>query len=249
MKFLLAGTQYSEYDSAMRTSRTFRWTLTIVLTSATAFFAVIGIQSLPPADRWPHPTKWLCPVLAWLRPTPHTPIQANDWLQLEALGDKQPRELTVRLYGDGRVERDIIITTPFDTSMGCPLHESDKHLQIPAEQARAILSKARDGGFCRLCQIYQSSHDNPSGGYTQLSFSLAGKTKQAMDASGNPPPLYGTLVDSITDLSPAFPTYATATVRSPERIAECRQFEQEQMTKLMTRLGVRPAPPQAKTVR
>ena len=169
-----------------------------------------------------------CPILVWLTPIRHTPIQPNDYLQL-ANGYAGPGGHggdTIRVYGDGRIDRDTTITFADGFVMGCPLHEADKHLRIPSAQASAIIAKARDGGFCRLCAIYSGrAYD---AGSHDLTLNIQGKSHQVIsNYVGYTPPIFREVEAAILQLSPPV-SYANRHPESPERKAECKRFEDTQ---------------------
>jgi hypothetical protein len=168
-----------------------------------------------------------CPILAWLHPISKTPIASDDYIEVDAGGGWTSWEpIHIRIYGDGRVERDTVETTRGNT-FGCPLHPDQRSLHIPAEVARKLLLRARDGGFCRLCAIYQYPAMIFDAGSETLTLSLGGKRKSVWNHEGNPPPLFGELDDTIGKLVPMRDLADTGKF-SPARAAECDAFMQQQ---------------------
>jgi hypothetical protein len=169
-----------------------------------------------------------CPILAWITPVRPTPIQPGDSLQL-ALQFGRPGGFggdTVRVYGDGHIERDTTITDAGGLVVGCPLHEADKHLRIPAAQASALIAQARDHGFCRLCRSYRRAAYDAA--FEELTLSLGNKVKKTENYAGDPPPIFREVEDSLLALSP--PTsYSDQRNQTPERHAECQRFEDDQL--------------------
>jgi hypothetical protein len=188
---------------------------------------VIAYVYFQPHINLPRPPGWGCPLLAQLKPLDKSPVQPTDFLELVALGSKPPISSTVRIHGDGRVERDTLVTLSGFT-FGCPLHEADKHVHIPAAQAIAILSKARDGGFCRLCELNHPTHSAFDGGLEHLTLSFHGNTNTVRNDSGQPPPIFQQLADSFT-IVPPFPEYATTHYPTRERMLDCLAFNQSQI--------------------
>ena len=192
------------------------------------FFFVLGIVILAllyfdPHIDLPQRAKLGCPILDRIKPLSKVPVQATDSLEYTMHGGKGAVPYTVRIYGDGRVERDTLIPSIAPSHFpptGCPLHDADKRFQIPAAQANSLISKARDGGFCRLCQLYQSTHPTSSGDFDQLTLTFHGKANSVANISGDPPPLFAELVGSFNAFS-SLPGYATTHHPSRERMLEC----------------------------
>jgi hypothetical protein len=179
------------------------------------------------------PPRVNCPLLALLKPLSKAPVQPTDSLELVTF----TRELvpyTVRVYGDGRVERDTTITLTSGSTSGCPLHNADKHLRIPTAQAVALISSARDGGFCRLCELYQPIHPAAYGHLAQLTLTFHGKTTRVANLSPHPPQLVTELVTSFSTLPP-LPDYATTHHPTREREIECFHFMDSQVDSLKNR--------------
>jgi hypothetical protein len=176
-----------------------------------------------------------CPLLAQFMPLSKAPVQATDSLELVTYIGKPGIPYTVRIYGDGRVERDTVISLLPTFHIGCPLHEPDKFLRIPAAQATAIIAKARDGGFCRLCEGYQSTHPAATDSFDLLTLTFQGKTNRVANSSGHPPPLFNELVSSLNGLS-SIPDYAKSDGSSPQRQVECSEFLHSQIDNLQNHL-------------
>jgi len=134
------------------------------------------------------------------------------------------------MYGDGRIERDTTMTF-VGFPMGCPLHDADIHLNISASQAVALIGKARAGGFCRLCGLYQSTHKASDGNFDIVTLKFRGQTHSVSNTSGNPPPLFAELVSSLSAYV-LIPDYASTTQPSRERMIECVQYGKVQMDKI-----------------
>ena len=196
---------------------------------------VLAFVYFEPHLNLPRPSRTFCPILARLKPLSKAPVEAADSLELVTFVGKPMTPYTLRIFGDGRVERDTVVSLMPGISTGCPLHDPDKHLQIPAAQAAALIAKARDSGFCRLCQIYESTHPSKNDGYDQLTLSFHGNTNKALNSSGNPPRLFADLVSSLSIIS-SIPEYATTNRPSRERMTECNAYNKAQMDVLFKRL-------------
>jgi hypothetical protein len=197
---------------------------------------VIACLYFSPHIDLPRPPTVNCPLLAQLEPLSKAPVQATDSLELVTYSSQIHTPYTVRIYGDGRVERDTVLSLlPPSFHIGCPLHDADKHLQIPAAQANALISKARDGGFCRLCELYEATHPAADGSFDQLTLTFHGKTNRVANISVHPPTLFAELVNSFGAL-PSLPDYATTTHPSRQRMLECNAFTKSQGNSLRNRL-------------
>ena len=176
---------------------------------------------------WSHRTEVDCPLLARVLPIPHTPILPSDYIEVLSLSGWGAEPIRARIYGDGRVERDTTYVFFNGYVEGCPLREADRRIQIPQKTAAELLSRARDGGFCRLCGKYRSPGIVYDAGYTNISLSLGGKVKSVGDDAGTPPPLFDELIESAMQLSSM---YYLANPRnfSPERKNECAAFSSQQ---------------------
>ena len=197
---------------------------------AVGLFAIAALY-VGPYISLPQRPKLGCPLLAWLRPLSKASIQPTDSLELITSFGELPRPYKLRLYGDGHIDRDTVIALSQDFSIGCPLHEADKHLQVAPAQALALIAKARDGGFCRMCNLYRSTHPMQDEKGEMLTLNVEGKSYEVANVSGNPPYLFAELSRSLASISP-IPEYASTEHPSPQRKAECRQFEDTQ-TKIL----------------
>jgi len=165
-----------------------------------------------------------CPLLVWVMPPDHSEIQSTDYIDLRegSAGPYMWEPIHIRIYANGLVERDTVETVRGDT-FGCPLHPADRTLRISPEAAEGLLTRARDGGFCRLCAGYQYPSFIYDAGSEELTLSLHGKSKAVWNHEGEPPPLFGELIGSIYAISPmdnlADPAKFTA-----QRSAECEAF-------------------------
>jgi len=168
-----------------------------------------------------------CPLLALIKPLSKAPVQPTDSLEL-ATYTSQFVPYTVRIYGDGRVERDTIFSLMPGLTSGCPLHDVDKHLRIPATQAIALIARARDGGFCRLCEFYQPTHPTSDGSLDRLTLTFHGKSNRVVNISPHPPQLFAELVTSFSALPP-LPDYATTKHPTRERMRECVAFSESEL--------------------
>ena len=171
-----------------------------------------------------------CPILAWVLPIKHTEIRPDDYIEMNSSGGGvgNPFEpIHVRIYGSGLVERDTVETVRGDT-FGCPLRESDKTIRIAPASAKDLLTRARDGGFCRLCAVYQYPGFVFDAGNEELKLSLHGKTKSVWDHDGEPPPIFGELSDSIWKLSD-IERVADTRRFAPDREAECKRIKDERI--------------------
>jgi hypothetical protein len=202
--------------------------------SVTLFFVlglvILALVYFDPHINLPQRTTLGCPILARLRPLSKAPVVATDFLEYTLYGGSDLVPYTVRIYGDGRVERDTLVPSFAPTHFpptGCPLHDADKHFRIPAAQANALISKARDGGFCRLCQLYQQAKSTHDGDFVGLTMSFHGKTNSVSNISGNPPPVFAELVGPFKAFS-SLPDYATTHHPTRERMRECIAFERSE---------------------
>ena len=175
-------------------------------------------------------TKSDCPILAWITPTDHSEILDTDYIELNAsaIGPRVFEPVHVRIYGSGLVERETEMTvkTPHGgDTFGCPLNDSDKTLHISLTAAQALLAKARDLGFCRLCASYQHA-GVMDGSIEEVRLNLHGKLKSVWNHNGEPPSVFSELAEQIWTLSRV---ESVADIRkfSPEREAACRRIEDE----------------------
>lgn len=166
-----------------------------------------------------------CPILAWVPPLDRSDILPTDYIELTAvaIGPRWSEPVHVRIYGSGLVERETVATTGSYT-VGCPLHDSDKTLHVSSDASLALLMKARDAGFCRLCASYQNM-GVMDGGITEVRLSLHGKLKSVRDHNGTPPPVFSEIAGNIWELS-RIESVASFEKFSPEREAECRSIEE-----------------------
>jgi hypothetical protein len=164
-----------------------------------------------------------CPILAWMKPIDRSEILPTDYIELNstAIGLGLFEPVHVRIYSDGLVERETVMTFHGDT-FGCPLHDSDKTLHISSSASHLLLAEARDGGFCRLCALYQRVVLD--GGVEEMTLNLHGKLTTVWNRNGNPPPLLDELSGKIWDLS-GIQSVADPRKFTPERAAECRRIE------------------------
>lgn len=177
-----------------------------------------------------------CPVLAWLIPIDHTPIGSNDYIEITAGGGLTYWEpIHIRIYGDGRVERDTVETIRGFTT-GCPLHPDQRTTRVSPQDAKKLLELARDGGFCRLCSVYQYPGIIYDAGSSTMTVSLGGKEKSVRNHAGKPPPILNELYDSIDKLTP-MDDLADTHKFSPEREAECSAFLEQQEDNLHSGKG------------
>jgi hypothetical protein len=188
---------------------------------------VLALMYFSPHINLPHRPRLNCPLLALIKPLSKAAVQPTDSLEL-ATYTSEFVPYTVRIYGDGRVERDTLFSSIPSLTSGCPLHDVDKHLRIPTAQALAIISKARDGGFCRLCELYQPTHPTSGGSLDQLTLTLQGKTNRVVNISTHPPQLFAELVTSFSALPP-LPDYATTHHPTRERMRECDDYFKSQI--------------------
>jgi hypothetical protein len=121
------------------------------------------------------------------------------------------------------VERETVETIGGDT-FGCPLDNADKTLHISPAAAQILLANARDGGFCRLCALYQTAGVR-DGGVEEVTLNLGGKSTTVRNHNGNPPPLLDELSGRIWELS-GIADVADPRKFTAEREAECRKIEE-----------------------
>lgn len=166
-----------------------------------------------------------CPILAWMKPIDRSGILTTDYIELNAtaIGPRLFEPVHVRIYGDGLVERETVMTIRGDT-FGCPLHDSDKTLHISPSDSQLLLARARDGGFCRLCALYQNA-GVMDGGIEEVRLNLNGKFTAVWNHNGNPPPLLDELSRRIWELS-GIASVADHRKFTPERVTECRRIEE-----------------------
>jgi hypothetical protein len=195
---------------------------------------VLAYFYFSPHINLPNRPRLNCPLLALIKPLSKAPVQATDSLEFATFDGMPGTPYTVRIYGDGRVERDAVATLIPGFTSGCPLHDVDKHLKIPPDQAIALISKARDGGFCRLCEFYQPTHPTSDGNLDQLTLTFHRKTNRVTNISNHPPPLFVELVNSFAALPP-LPDYATTHHPTRERELECLHFMNSQLDRLKNR--------------
>jgi hypothetical protein len=111
-------------------------------------------------------------------------------------------------------------------TLGCPLHDADKHLRIPSKEAVDLLTRARDGGFCRLCGEYRVLGVRDAG-LERVTLSLNGRVQTVGDRAGTPPSLFNELIESAFRLSP-MDDLADTRKFTRERKEECLTFSQQQ---------------------
>ncbi len=180
------------------------------------------------AVREPPPTED-CPLLSRFVPLPRTPVSTNDFLELRSWpGYSSWNPYTVRVYGDGRIERE---TTAFidwrQNTAGCPLPEADRHGRIPSGEAASLIARARDGGFCRMCGVYRAKDIVRDAGSAKLTLSLGGNIRSVFDSAGDPPPLFHDLAHEVEILT-SIQRFADRSTFSAKREAECNAFGEEQ---------------------
>jgi len=177
---------------------------------------------------WQNRARVGCPILAWITPIHHNDIGPNDSLKLTFGGGLGGGTGTIQIFGDGRLDRDSTITYPDGVILGCPLHERDKHLHIDARIASAIVAKARDGGFCRLCARYRYPGIIYDAGTQTITLTVSGKPHEVSNHAGSPPALFREISDAIEAATPEFPAYASWRTWSHEDEAECSAFKDRQ---------------------
>ena len=125
-----------------------------------------------------------CPILEWMKPIDHSGILPTDYIELNgtAIGPRMFEPVHARIYGDGLVERETVMTIRGYT-FGCPLHDSDKTFHISSSASQLLLAKARDGGFCRLCASYQTE-GVMDGGIEEVTLNLHGRSAAAVERTG-----------------------------------------------------------------
>lgn len=160
------------------------------------------------------------------------PLLASDYIELDSVGPKL-MPVHIRMYADGGIERDTV-SDEFRFASGCPLKASDKKMKIAPADARGVISRARDGGFNGLSDVYRAPSVVLDAGTSVLKLSIHGQVKRVQDSAGNPPPLFGELIDSIRRLSP-MDELVDPWKFSAERKAECEEFQR----KLEHKLGER----------
>jgi hypothetical protein len=175
---------------------------------------------------WDNRPKVDCPILAYLRPISHAPITASNYLEIFTVSAWGYEPVRIRIYGNGNVERDTTVVIFNGQTLGCPLHEADKHLRIPPKDAVYLLTRARDGGFCRLCGRYVHRGVSDAGGEL-VTLSLGGKVKSVDSRAGTPPPLFNELIESTFRLSP-MDNLADTRKFTREREDECSIFSEQQ---------------------
>ena len=166
-----------------------------------------------------------CPILEWMKPIDHSGILPTDYIELNgtAIGPRMFEPVHARIYGDGLVERETVMTIRGYT-FGCPLHDSDKTFHISSSASQLLLAKARDGGFCRLCASYQTE-GVMDGGIEEVTLNLHGRSTTVWNHNGNPPPLLSELAGKIWELS-EIENVADFRKFTKAREIECRKVEE-----------------------
>lgn len=206
------------------TLKVLAWTtlsITCLLVAVAIWWVYIG--SLQPARRG-------CPLLAWLKPIEKYPILPGDFLEITWGGGYGGGIGTIRIFGDGRIERDTTIRHRNGVIDGCPLRAEDRIVSIPPPTAIALITKARDQGFCRLCAYYFPGErvgvsDAPT---TTITLHTGAITHRVSDHAGSPPALYRELLHEIDTATPPFPPYANWRTQSHEDEESCLDFEKKQ---------------------
>jgi len=94
-----------------------------------------------------------CPILAWLTPIDHTPINADDYIEIASGGGWSSWvPIPIKIYGDGRVDRDTV-ETDREGTFGCPLHPDQRTTRVPAEAAKKLLERAESLTEIRLGEV------------------------------------------------------------------------------------------------
>jgi hypothetical protein len=165
-----------------------------------------------------------CPFIAWLHPIDHTPIEPEDYIELNAWysGPYAGNPVSIRIFANGRIDRETVRTIR-GIAEGCPLEDADKTLHIPTSSATRLISRARDGGFCRLCGSYHYPGFVFDGGSETITLSVNKKVMAVSNSNGTPPPLFRELTDSIWKLSPMEGLVNPRTF-APKRAAKCKAF-------------------------
>jgi hypothetical protein len=149
-------------------------------------------------------------------------LVASDFIELDEVAAKvMPTH--IRIYADGRIERDTA-SNEFRWATGCPLKTEDKETRVGAADSERLIARARDDGFYHLSDIYRAPSVVLDAGTSILKLSIGGQEKRVQNSAGNPPPLFGELVDSIRKLSP-MDEFAYPWKFSAERKAECEKFD------------------------
>lgn len=167
-----------------------------IIAASIALFAISGcsIEPLPS-------TQVTSSALA----TAH--VDPTDYIQL-AFGGFKGLHRTIRIYGDGRVERDTATVSSTDYVMGCPLHESDTHTHIPAGVASNLIANAKQSGFYALKESYVPPSPVLDGGSSELKLSVAGIIHVVSDRNGSAPDVYFQISKAIEKAEPKLPSYA-----------------------------------------
>lgn len=191
---------------------------------------IAGVVALVAISPWifprnPFMSRSGCPILAWLMPIDHSEFLPGDYLEWRlSPGLSTWYPFYVRIYGDGRVERDTVETRGGFT-YGCPLHPADRTARISPAGAKKLLSEAREGGFCRLCSFYNTGVMDL--GTSTLTLSLHGRVKAVQDHTLDPPQLIPQLTKSVLELT-NMNDMADSARFSPVRKAECGEFFEEE---------------------
>jgi hypothetical protein len=171
-----------------------------------------------------------CPLFSRLLPIKSLPLSPSDYIEHDCfpgLSSWNPGD--VRIYADGRVERETTWKMRNGFVVGCPLHEADKHARIDPQTAQALINHAQQAGFCRLCSAYFPPRNVSvsDAGASVVQISIANHVKTVHDAAGDPPPLFHELGAAIDRLLP-MDLLADNAKFSPERVAECNSFREHQ---------------------
>ena len=197
---------------------------------------IVALLALSGYRSWEERTEKNCPLLAQWMPISHTPIADNDYIEVfewcGGPGCSYPNRVTV--FGDGRVQRETTATVNINgntTIAGCPLRVADRTAHIGSENAKRLISFARDGGFCRLCGSYTHRGFVSDGGSAEITLSISGKVHTVSSVNGNPPDVFRSIEDAVDRDSP-LGDIADFSKFSPDRKAECDAFEQKENVEL-----------------
>jgi len=211
-----------------------RWKITARI--CLALLAVAGFTG-PALYRLFGPPTEGCPLFSRILPIKAQPLSPSDYIEQDWFpGFSSWYPGHVRLYADGRIERDTTWTRHNGLVVGCPLHENDKHAQIDPHAAQALINHAQQAGFCRLCSAYFPPRNvSVSDVETSvLQLSIANSVKTVGQRAGDPPPLFRELNESMRRVSP-MDLLADTSKFTPNRAAECKAFQEDQVAQLEMR--------------
>lgn len=176
------------------------------------------------------------------RPAGGAAAAPGDFIQLVIVPFKWPIQ-TVRIYGDGRVDRDSVATLGDDYLFGCPLHEIDVHQHISATAAEKVIAKAQNVGLSGWDPRYAAPGPVLDAGSSALTLAVNGHTHTVRNHAGSPPTAYFDIIEEIERIEPPMPKYAEWGHQSDERTKECHRADGHRSETLKRYLATFPQVP------